>query len=201
MPAYGIADSACKISPGYALLLFLGLIQILAAVYELSYLSIWPVTRVRAIHWDLVPVERYGELDRRQARQGYDPAQQIQQLPHLALHGGARRGQLMSPLTGPPRRVGCAVILGCDGLDLLHNFDRSSETQYVTSACARDFPSLEPVTPWIGIERSETDGPGHSILDMHVPMRSAHTGLSRSRRRVVTHRTGHPGCACARVTY
>src|ERR1700722_6272590 len=98
----------------------------------------------------------------------------------------------MSPLTSPTCAVGCALILRCDGLDLLHNLDRSSETQYVTTVCARDFPSLEPVTSWIGVERGVTDELGHSILDMHVPMRSAHTGPSRSRRRVVTRRTVTP---------
>src|ERR1700722_12415062 len=95
----------------------------------------------------------------------------------------------MSPPASGTCGVCSALIPGCDGLDLLHNFDRSPEAQHVTIGYAREFPLLKPVTPWIVGERGVADGIGHSILDMHVPMRLAHTGPSRSRSRVVTHRT------------
>ena len=53
----------------------------------------------------------------------------------------------MSPLSSGICRIGFAPIVRGDGQDLLHNFERSSDVQYVTTACARDFPSLKAVTP------------------------------------------------------
>jgi hypothetical protein len=76
----------------------------------------------------------------------------------------------MGPFANRARRVGPALVLGRDGLDLLHDFDRPAEPQDMTTACARDFPSLKAITPRIVIERSVIDGLGHSTLDMHVPV-------------------------------
>jgi DNA processing protein len=93
--------------------------------------------------------------------------------------------------------VGTALVLRSDGLDLLDDFEGAPESQDVTSAYARDFPSLKAVTPRIVVKRSVTGGLGHSTLYMHGPMSPAHTGLSESRRRTVTRRTVRElGLAC-----
>src|SRR5580700_4080566 len=119
---------------------------------------------VHAIHRSLVPVQRYCELDWRQARQGHDLAEQLKQLAHLTLHGVIWRHQLMSPFASRAREVRDVLVLGSDALDLLYDFDRAAESQDVASARARDFPPRKAVTPRIVVERSVTDRPGHLNL-------------------------------------